>query len=27
VFTGIVQDIGEVRSLETRGGDVRLTIA
>src|SRR5256885_10930717 len=26
VFTGIVQDIGAVRSLETRGGDVRLTI-
>ena len=27
MFTGIVQDIGAVRSLETRGGDVRLTIA
>jgi riboflavin synthase len=27
LFTGIVQDIGEVRSLEARGGDVRLTIA
>ena len=27
MFTGIVQDIGEVRELETRGGDVRLTIA
>jgi riboflavin synthase len=27
LFTGIVQDIGEVRSLEARGGDVRLTIS
>jgi riboflavin synthase len=27
LFTGIVQDIGEVRSLEARGGDVRLSIA
>jgi riboflavin synthase len=27
LFTGVVQDIGEVRSLEARGGDVRLTIA
>jgi riboflavin synthase len=27
LFTGIVQDIGEVRSLEARGGDVRLTVA
>ena len=27
MFTGIVQDIGEVRSLEARGGDVRLSIA
>jgi riboflavin synthase len=27
MFTGIVQDIGRVVSLETRGGDVRLLIA
>src|SRR2546429_1634147 len=27
LFTGIVQDIGEARSLEPRGGDVRLTVA
>ena len=27
MFTGIVQDIGTVRALETRGGDVRLVIA
>ena len=27
MFTGIIQDIGEVRRLETCGGDVRLTIA
>jgi riboflavin synthase len=27
LFTGIVQDIGEVRSVEARGGDVRLTVA
>lgn len=27
MFTGIVQDIGEVRAREVRGGDVRLTIA
>jgi riboflavin synthase len=27
LFTGIVQDIGEVRSLEARGGDVCLTIS
>ncbi len=26
MFTGIVQEVGEVRSLEPRGGDVRLTI-
>jgi riboflavin synthase len=26
LFTGIVQEVGEVRSLEPRGGDVRLTI-
>lgn len=26
MFTGIVQDIGEVRALEARGGDVRLEI-
>ena len=26
MFTGIVQDIGEVRALEARGGDVRLAI-
>ena len=27
MFTGIVQDIGTVQALETRGGDVRLVIA
>jgi len=27
LFTGIVQDIGTVQALETRGGDVRLVIA
>ena len=27
MFTGVVQDIGEVRSIEARGGDVRLTVA
>jgi riboflavin synthase len=27
MFTGIVQDVGKVQSRETRGGDVRLTIA
>ncbi|HJS89338.1 MAG TPA: riboflavin synthase [Steroidobacteraceae bacterium] len=27
MFTGIVQDVGEVVSLEKRGGDLRLTIA
>ena len=27
LFTGIVQDIGEARALEPRGGDVRLTVA
>jgi riboflavin synthase len=27
LFTGIVQDVGEVRSIEARGGDVRLSIA
>jgi riboflavin synthase len=27
LFSGIVQDIGRVRERETRGGDVRLTIA
>lgn len=27
MFTGIVQDIGQVRSIEARGGDVRLTVA
>lgn len=27
MFTGIVQDVGRVVSLETRGGDLRLTIA
>src|ERR1700757_931479 len=27
LFTGIVQDIGEVRRLEAREGDVRLSIA
>jgi riboflavin synthase len=27
LFTGIVQDIGHVRSIEARGGDVRLTVA
>jgi riboflavin synthase len=27
VFTGIVQDVGQVRSCERRGGDVRLVIA
>ena len=27
MFTGIVQDVGRVASLEERGGDVRLTIA
>lgn len=27
MFTGIVQDVGEVASLEKRGGDLRLTIA
>jgi len=26
VFTGIVQDIGQVKSLESRGGDVRILI-
>jgi len=26
VFTGIVQDVGRVKSLERRGGDVRITI-
>jgi len=27
MFTGIVKDIGEVRAVESRGGDLRLTIA
>jgi len=27
VFTGIIQDVGRVQSLEARGGDVRLLIA
>ncbi len=27
MFTGIIQAVGEIRSLEPRGGDVRLTIA
>jgi riboflavin synthase len=27
VFTGIVQDVGQVRSCESRGGDLRLVIA
>lgn len=27
MFTGIIQSIGEIRSLEPRGGDVRLTVA
>lgn len=27
MFTGIVQDVGQVRSRESRGGDVRLVIA
>jgi riboflavin synthase len=27
LFTGIIQDIGQVRSIEARGGDVRLTVA
>jgi len=27
MFTGIIQAVGEVRSLEPRGGDVRLTVA
>ncbi|MEW8206592.1 MAG: riboflavin synthase, partial [Candidatus Thiodiazotropha taylori] len=26
MFTGIIQAIGQVESLETRGGDLRLTI-
>jgi len=26
MFTGIVQDVGEVRSVEPRGGDLRLTV-
>lgn len=26
MFTGIIQAIGEIRSLESRGGDVRLTV-
>jgi len=27
MFTGIIQAVGEIRSLEPRGGDVRLTVA
>jgi riboflavin synthase len=27
MFTGIIQSVGEIRSLEPRGGDVRLTVA
>lgn len=27
MFTGIIQSVGDIRSLEPRGGDVRLTVA